>query len=172
MRIDMNEQTKFALDLIKNTQAKSVLNIGYRHDSDDLIQKYCNNNNIEFVVLEIFAQNCENILNIRKLPCIHGDVRNIKNMQIPNFDVIQWLHGPEHIYWDEFLTCRLDIEAKANKAVLYQAPIGEYPQDAMYNNIYEKHLTTLLPRMFEELDYEMFLHDKNGESTFSALRTK
>lgn len=168
----MNEQTKFALDLIQNSNARSVLNIGYRHDSDDNIEKYCRNNNIDFVILEAFEPNCVEIRNHRRLRCINADIRDIKTVLAENFDIIQWLHGPEHLLWEDFLKCRHDIESKASKLVLYQAPIGIYPQEALYDNIYERHLTTLYPNMFAELGYKIVLHDKNGEFTFSAISKK
>jgi len=55
----MNNQTKFVIDQISKSQSKSVLNIGYRYDSDRTIQKFCEQNKIEWNVLEIWKENCD-----------------------------------------------------------------------------------------------------------------
>ena len=169
VNIKMNEQTKLVYDEISKPNINSVLNIGFRHDSDKTIYNYCMSNNKTWTVLEIYEPNCETMKTIG-IDVICGDVRNIKNVLNKNFDAIIWLHGPEHILWNDFLKCRTDIEEKANNIVIYQAPIGKYDQDEMYGNPYEKHVTTLTSNMFAELGYETINHDKNGEFTFSAIR--
>lgn len=167
----MNEQTKFVYDqLIKNDTIKSILNIGFRFDSDKTIMNQCIKNNKSWTILEIFKPNCDDMFK-NGLDVICDDVRNIKNIN-KNFDAIIWLHGPEHILWEEFLNIRHDIESKANKLVIYQAPIGLYEQDEMYGNIYEKHVSSLTSNMFSELGYKTINHDKNGEMTFSAFLNK
>ena len=85
-----------------------------------------------------------------------------------NFDAIIWLHGPEHVEWNDFLSFRKDLEGCANKIIIYQAPEGFYPQEAIYNNVYEKHVQTLTEKMFSELNYETNNFCKFGEATFSA----
>ena len=55
----MNKQTQFVINKISETNSKSVLNIGYRYDSDRTIQKFCESNNIEWNVLEIWEENCK-----------------------------------------------------------------------------------------------------------------
>ena len=168
----MNEQTNFVIELIRKYQTKSVLNVGYRHDSDDTVENFCRLHKINFDIIEIYSENCMNIRKERNLFCYEWDITNIKNLQCPNYDIILWLHGPEHISWDAFLDCRSDIENKANYAVLYQAPIGMYEQGALYGNPYETHVSTLYPEMFENIGYDVFLHNKNGEFTFSAIKKK
>jgi len=164
----MNNQTKFVIDKIKETNSKSVLNIGYRYDSDTTIQKFCENNNIEWSVLEIWKENCDFL--IRNKVCFNiynEDVRNIDKIN-KNFDAIIWLHGPEHVEWNHFLSFRKNIENHADKIIIYQAPEGLYPQEAIYNNIYEKHVQTLNEKMFSELNYKTNNFCKFGEATFSA----
>lgn len=166
----MNEQTKFIIEKIKNNNIKSILNIGFRNDSDKTIMNYCLDNHKSWTILEAWSPNCETMKK-EGLCVINDDVRNIKNLN-HKYDAILWLHGPEHISWDEFLTCKNDIELKANKLVIYQAPIGEYPQDELYGNPYEKHVETLFSSMFSELGYQTIDHNKNGEKTFSAFLEK
>lgn len=165
----MNNQTQFIYDkVIKDIRVKSILNIGYRWDSDPTIMNYAITNNKTWSVLEVFEQNVEDMRkqNIH-VYCLN--VLEIDNIR-ENFDAIIWLHGPEHIVWDQFLNVRGKIEQKSNYITIYQAPIGEYPQDEMYGNIYEKHITTLYPEMFSSLGYETLNHEPYGEKTFSAWK--
>jgi len=168
----MNKQTEFVIKKLSNANIKSVLNIGYRFDSDTTVQKFLESNGKEFYVLEAWKENCDQLIAkkiCKKIYC--GDCREIDEIN-RNFDAIIWLHGPEHIKWDEFLTTRTKIEAKADKLVIYQAPIGSYPQGAIYNNPFECHVETLYPNMFSELGYDISLHNTGGEFTFSAYLEK
>lgn len=168
----MNEQTKFVLDNLLKNNIKTVLNIGYRYDSDKTIQNLLENSGIDFSVLEVYTPNCDHMkINNTCKEIFNIDVREIDKIE-KNFDAIVWLHGPEHIYWKEFLETRKKIELKANTIVIYQAPIGECPQDEIYGNSFEKHVEVLYPEMFKEIGYETYSHDKNGEFTFSAVLRK
>lgn len=163
----MNGQTKFIFEkIINNPNIKSILNIGYRHTSDPTIKNACENKGKKFTVLEVFSENCK-FMRYYGIDVIEMNVLDIKKID-RNFDAIIWLHGPEHISWEDFKVCRKDIESKANHLVIYQAPIGECPQDELYGNIYEKHISTLDSSMFAELGYNTFDHIENGEKTFSA----
>lgn len=163
----MNDQTKFIFDkIILNPEIKTVLNVGYRHTSDPTIKNNLEKLGKTFSVVEVFHENCLFMKQIG-MDVIEMNVLDIKQMN-RTFDAIIWLHGPEHITWDDFLRCRFDIESKANKLIIYQAPIGEYPQDDLYGNPYEKHVSTLYSSMFARLGYKTEDHNKNGEHTFSA----
>ena len=164
----MNNQTRFVLSKIIQTNSKSVLNIGYRHDSDQTIQKFCEINNVDWHVLEIWKENCDFLVKNNICSNIYNeDVKNIKKIN-QQFDCIIWLHGPEHIPFNDFLNIRSDIENCANKIVIYQAPEGYYYQDELYNNPYEKHVQTLNEKMFSDLGYKTNNFCSLGESTFSA----
>lgn len=179
----MNGQTKFVLDKIQEHNAKKILNIGFRDGSDLTIRNFVKNMGGEFHVFEVWEPNC-NILAknnvVDKVIC--GDARSISTlMQKNEYDVVLWLHGPEHITWDDFLNCREQIDSIASKLIIYQAPIGEHPQDELYGNPFEKHITSLEPKMFFDLGYDVVLHDGSktgnyaflsGECTFSAILTK
>ena len=171
----LNGQTKFVIDkVINRDDVKTVLNIGYKYNSDLTIENKCKSLGKTFTVLEVFSFNCEE-LRARDYDIIEMDVRDIKNLD-RTFDAIIWLHGPEHVTWEQFLNIRKDIESKANKIVMYQAPIGHCPQGAEYGNEYEIHLSTLTGEMFKELGYNVLnnLHAENpeyalpSEWTFSA----
>ena len=163
----MNKQTNFVYNkLLNNKNIKSVLNIGYRNDSDPTIKNACQNAGISFTVLEVFPENCR-IMRANGMDVIEMNVLNIRSLE-RKFDAVIWLHGPEHITWEEFMMCRKDIESKANELIIYQAPMGEYPQGELYNNPFEKHVSTLYPEMFEELGYNVEHYSDFGEPTFSA----
>lgn len=163
----MNNQTKLVYDkIIKNENIKTILNIGFRNDSDFTLLNYAYSENKKWKILEIFQPNVDNMVKLG-LDAICMDVLNIDQLE-ENFDAIIWLHGPEHITWDQFLEVRTKIENKSNVITIYQAPVGEYPQDEMYGNIYEKHVSVLHPDLFKNLGYEVHNHTEEGEKTFSA----
>jgi len=170
----MNGQTKFIIEnVVNNPEIKSVLNIGYRESSDPHIMNQIISEGKSWSVLEVFPENCRE-MERKGYDVIEMDVRNIKELD-RKFDAIIWLHGPEHILWEDFNNYRSDVESKARKLVIYQAPIGEYAQGELYENPYEKHISTLYSFMFDELGYNTMNHtheeDKNaviGEKTFSA----
>jgi hypothetical protein len=167
----MNQQTKFVYEkLFLDNNINSVLNIGFRADSDKTIMNECLKRGISWSVLEVYEPNC---IEMKKhnMDVICDDVKNIGNHP-NNYDAIIWLHGPEHLIWEDFLKIRKNIESKATKIVIYQAPIGKYDQEEMYGNIFERHLSTLTSSMFSELGYNVIDHDKNGEYTFSAYLIK
>ena len=162
----MNKQTKFIFDnVVNDPKVFSILNIGYRDESDPTLMINTLGEGKTWTVLEVFHENCETMKK-HGMDVIEMDVRDIKNID-RKFDAIIWLHGPEHIMWEEFLECRTDIENKANHLVVYQAPIGVYPQDALYDNPYEKHVSTLYSSMFSDLGYKTEEYGID-EPTFSA----
>jgi len=166
----MLEQIKFAIQKLDETDSKSLLVIGMRHDSLMDIPNHMKSKGGVCSVLEIWEPNVDN-LRQRKIgdEVFLGDARKINEVIDKKYDAVFWLHGPEHIHWNEFLECREDIEAVANKLVMYQAPIGEYPQGHLHNNPYEEHVSTLTPNMFEELGYHV---QSNLERTFAAYLLK
>lgn len=170
----MNEQTSFVIDkLCNNNSIKTVLNIGFRSNSDRALKSALENRGKVFSVLEAFKQNCIEMQKDGSFSeVICADVRNIGNVLGHKYDAIIWLHGPEHLVWEEFLAVRKDIEDKANRLVIYQAPIGPYPQDDLYGNTYEIHKAVLRAEMFEELGYKTKNHNKGGEFTLSAWLEK
>ena len=165
----MNKQTEFVLSKIKSEKPKRLLNIGFRHDSDQTILNYCNENAISFDVIEIYKPNCEFLKNNRKIANIYNlDVANILTLNI-KWEMIIWLHGPEHITFDKFKEIAPRIESCA-PIVIYQAPEGEYPQGDIYGNIYERHVASLTEKMFKELGYNTNNFLKYGEPAFSARK--
>jgi hypothetical protein len=162
----MLEQIKFVIDKFKELEVKSVLNIGYRHDSDRSIQNYIESIGGEFSVLEVWGDNCRDIFKFVKT-VHHIDVKNIDLIEF-NYDAVIWLHGPEHITWFDFLNINGDIERKAKKIVIYQMPIGEHPQGSLDGNPFEEHISVLNPEMFARYGYDIAIHKNENENTFSA----
>ena len=117
----MNNQTKFVYDrIIKNDKIKSILNIGFRHDSDLTLLNHAYAENKKWKVIEIYKPNVDNMIKLG-IDATCMDVLNIDQLE-ETYDAIIWLHGPEHITWDQFLEVRKKIEAKSNHITIYQAP--------------------------------------------------
>lgn len=163
----MNQQTRFVLKKLELTDCRSILNIGYRHDSDQTILDWASATGRTFDVLEIYTPNCEYLKSNKKISAIYNlGAHQIASLE-KKWDAIIWLHGPEHVKWEEFLNMRSDIESCANDLVIYQAPEGEFPQEDIYGNVYERHVSTLREKMFADLGYKTN-NFGSGEPTFSA----
>ena len=167
----MNNQTQFVYDMvIKNPKINSILNIGYRLDSDPTIMNYAKEAKKKWYVLEIYRPNADELIKNR-ISTYCMDVMDIDKID-KTFDAIVWLHGPEHITWEQFLEVRNKIEEKSKYLTIYQAPIGIYPQGELYNNPFERHITTLYPEMFADLGCKTESYEEYGEKTFSAWALK
>ena len=61
----MNNQTKFVYDrIIKNDKIKSILNIGFRHDSDLTLLNHAYAENKKWKVIEIYKPNVDNMIKL------------------------------------------------------------------------------------------------------------
>jgi hypothetical protein len=75
-------------------------------------------------------------------PLIVGDIRNIdKILEINDFDVICWFHGPEHIEQTEMLDTFNKVFSVVKKGIVFACPWGNYYdyQHALNENEYEIH---------------------------------
>ena len=151
---------------------KRILNIGFRPNSDRTVATWCARHKRELVHLEVFEPNVKWIETTKGIgSVIHGDIRDIEAHCAPkSFDFVLWLHGPEHVSWQEFLALRPALEGVSRHGVIYQAPIGDRPQGNLYGNPYEQHREVLLPTMFEKLHYCVDLHNVGTEYCFSAIK--
>lgn len=160
-------QDKHVFDLLSESNCKSVLNIGYRKGSREEVKNFLISQGGTFSVLEIWEPCIKEISKMSGISEIFNiDVSKIKTLN-RSWDAIIWLHGPEHVKWDDFLKIKGDIESCCQKLIIYQAPIGSYPQGAREGNPYEAHLATLTPEMFEKLGYQT---KYPLEATFSAWK--
>lgn len=163
-----NDQTRFVIKSLEEIKPTRILNVGFRIDSIRIIPDWCRANDCEFEVCEPWLPNVEAME--KEWTCHACPAFEMKNIEHKPYDVILWLHGPEHVLWDDFVANRKDLEALAKQLVIYQAPIGECPQDDIYGNPWERHVQTLRPEMFRDLGYNIVIHDKDGEWTFSAWK--
>lgn len=170
----MNEQTRNVIKVLEefNGQLRRILNIGFRPNSNRAVAEWCHKHKRKLVHLEAHEPNVKWISTTKRIgTAIHGDVRNIEKIFGPHeFDFILWLHGPEHVSWEEFQAVRLPLEARSKHGIMYQAPIGDLPQGNLYGNPFERHHAVLLPIMFEQMHYCVDLHTAGTENTFSAIR--
>jgi hypothetical protein len=139
-------------------EIKSFLNVGF-HGWHDIRAHWwiriCNENNIDWKILEIFKPNIDDTI-AKGCPAnkiIHGNILNTNEYN--NFDCILFWHGPEHIKKDVFIKALPDIEKKANKLIVFGMPLGCEPQDAAYGNPNEIHLSEWYPNEWKNLGYNV-----------------
>jgi hypothetical protein len=84
-----------------------------------------------------------------------GDVTRAHRIFKPNtFDVAVWWHGPEHLYYSDISHALWCLELVTRDWVVLGAPFGYYPQDAVDDNVHERHLSHLLPIDFHKWGYQ------------------
>lgn len=162
-----NTQEAHCFQLLKESNCQSVLNIGFRKGSREQIKDALAEIGCSFSIVEVFEPFYKKIKSVQGVKDLFNiNVKDIKKLGLV-WDGIIWLHGPEHLAWEDFLSVRKEIEDCCNKIVIYQAPIGHCPQGELEGNPYEKHLSTLTPDMFNELGYQT---KYPLETTFSAWK--
>jgi len=105
-------------------------------------------------VLEAWAPNCALL---RKRQDIHeiiqADISELVTKTDRAWDVVLWWHGPEHVESQLLRRTLQDIKKIARYMVVLGCPWGIYPQDSLYSNPYEVHVSHLYPEFFKELGY-------------------
>lgn len=71
------------------------------------------------------------------------------------WDVVMWIHGPEHIEKSELADTLRNIESYTRYLVVLGCPWGVYKQGKSYGNPYEVHRAYLYPEDFLKLRYKV-----------------
>lgn len=139
---------------------KSFLNVGF-HDWQDIRRhwwiKICEENNIEWKILEIFNENVDDAIEkgCPKNKIIRGDILDVEKYDA--VDCLLFWHGPEHIKKDVFLKKLPEIEKKVNKLLIFGMPLGYEPQGMVYGNKHEIHVSEWQPEEWENLGYNTII---------------
>ena len=141
-------------------ELKSFLNVGF-HNWEDIRRHWwiriCEENNIDWKILEVFEGNVNDALN-KGCPAdkiILGNILDVNNY--PTIDCMLFWHGPEHINKEIFIKTLPEIENKVNKLIIFGMPLGFEPQDVVYDNKYEIHLSEWQPSDWELLGYKTII---------------
>lgn len=99
----------------------------------------CGADSIKYI--EVFEGNCRKFAN-REYEVIQCDIRNIDNIiEKGRFDLLLWLHGPEHVTKEDMIVVFGKIWDLTNKGFVVSCPFGNYYGSSMVgDNIYEEHL--------------------------------
>lgn len=144
----------------QNLNLKSFLNVGF-HSWDDIRTHWwiriCEENNIEWKILEIFKENVDDTIHkgCSANKIMLGDILNIE--KYVNVDCLLFWHGPEHVDKKKFLEMLPDIESRVNKIIIFGMPLGYEPQDIVYGNIYEIHVSEWQPEDWKNLGYKVVI---------------
>lgn len=165
--------------LSENHTINSFLNIGF-HDYQSIRKRWwidlCKANGIDWHIVEIFKQNCDNF--IQHAPpedrhrITHGDIKNISQIFDNNFDIVFHFHGPEHLLKDEYIDLLPEIESAANKMIILGCPNGVEEQGAAYGNPFEKHLSFWTEEDFQNLGYNTILVSDKKPGHITAYKFK
>ena len=86
----------------------------------------------------------------------HSDIGNFIPPDNKKYDVIFWWHGPEHVEKERLSGILQRIENFGNNIIILGCPWGKYPIDALNNNPYQAHLTSIYSKTLEDLGYNKF----------------
>lgn len=171
------EREKTVIDvLLKHYELdiNSFLNVGFHSWNDKRTHwwiKFCEFNKIDWKILEIFEPNIISAIKdgcpVNKIQL--GDILNYDSYD--NYDCILFWHGPEHIKKDIFLENLNEIEKKANKIIIFGAPLGHEPQGIVYGNSHEEHISEWISNDFIDLGYQVIeVHDGLRYSHITAYK--
>ena len=116
------------------------------------------------VLIDIFKQNIINFKNEKKnIKYFVADVRNSLNIFSKNsFDLICWQHGPEHLEKQESVNIiENQLKIISKNYILLESPLGEFNQDEMYGNIYEKHLSSWSEEDYQNMKFKTAMGEEN-----------
>lgn len=116
-----------------------------------LLQKWIKQNNYNIQTFN------KNILEIEKY---------ISNQE---YDIIFWDHGPEHVTLENLQIITPKLISTANKALIYACPWGEWPQDAIGSNIFEKHLINVEESTLTNLGLQVYPINKINQGNEGEL---
>jgi len=161
------ERELSVVKILENNQhlkIKSFLNVGFRNWNDLRNHwwiRICEENDIDWKILEIFKENVDDT--IRKgCPAnkiMLGDILDVNKYE--NVDCLLFWHGPEHIDKATFLNMVSKIENKVNKLIIFGMPLGYEPQDIVYGNKHEIHISEWYLDDWKNLGYEIVeVHDR------------
>ncbi|MCU7834982.1 MAG: hypothetical protein KZQ83_06960 [gamma proteobacterium symbiont of Taylorina sp.] len=111
----------------------------------------------KITLVEAFKKNCDYLETLDMIDEIHHlDILELNKSSLINnkFDIVMWIHGPEHVYKKEFEKILPSLEKITNKHLVLMCPWGEYPQGAIYGNSYEIHKQAYYPEDFEKLGFK------------------
>jgi len=141
---------------------KTCLYIGAKPERIELVDMLYGMG-LDIDVLEVFEPNVKALKELNKKwkifrDIFQGDVRDLPEPLLgkgtwPDYDVIIFWHGPEHLNKEEIPGVLKELETGARCFVILGCPWGDFPQDTTDGNIHEAHLCSLTPGFFENLGY-------------------
>jgi len=136
----MSLQHNIVIGKLIDFAPRSVLNIGLRNTSNLDVYRWCETNRILFCTVEIHKPNSEFIRAEHLGFLQEGDVYEIAR-GLPQFDLVLWMHGPEHLTVQHLGETLNALEAAAQKAVIIQMPEVPETTPFLHGNPWERHLS-------------------------------
>ncbi len=143
-------------------KSKSILMVGWRHDSDKTFVEYLLSQEKELTIVEIYEPNIRSIT-YNNVNVVCDDIR--KYTPIKNYDMFLWQHGPEHVSKEE-ATETFNRLNQYFKYMVIETPNGYNHQDEMYGNIYEKHISHWTINDYNELGFNSTLYAGKNHDAF------
>jgi len=110
----------------------------------------------KITVIEAFDKNVNYLKSIDIVDrVVHLDILKLAASKVidEQFDVVMWIHGPEHVVTDDFIKVLPSLEKITRKHLILMCPWGRYEQDAIYGNPYEVHKEAYYPEFFSKLGF-------------------
>lgn len=132
---------------------KSILYIGINQIREEMLHLF-KERDYDITILEAWKPNVDALKS--KYPnIIWGDIRDLEKIKLlPQFDIVIWWHGPEHVKKKELPKILICLRMKAHLYAIIACPWGIYEQDSAFGNPHEEHLSYLYPEFFKKLGWQ------------------
>lgn len=126
---------------------KSALDIGARYRTKHGAGLFAGLQKLgvkDYIILEIFGGYIKD-LKKRGYSVVQGDVRQIQEyFQPESFDIVCWIHGPEHLNTLTEICKSIDkLKELTKRWLILSFPIGEEKQGAVDGNPWQRHRYTV-----------------------------
>lgn len=92
---------------------------------------------------------------------IQGDVRNLKTLNLGQFDVTMFWHGPEHLPHRHIARVAQTLHTSSRVMSIMACPPEFYKQGEAQGNPYEKHISSPDKDFFTELGWHTNIESNN-----------
>lgn len=167
----MSQQHNIVIGKLIDFAPRSVLNIGMRSTSNLDVYRWCAVNRIIFCQIEIHVPNCDFILSEHLGFLQRGDVHE-RFKTLPQFDVVLWMHGPEHLTLQHLGEVLDGLDAVAQKGIVLQMPEREETTPYLHGNPWERHLSYPPREYWSGRGYDFNADAAAEENTATYIKCK
>lgn len=143
------------------SKSKSIVMVGWRHDSDASFVDYMVDNGKELTIIEIYEPNTASVRKEVQIHC--SDILNFEFDR--TYDLLIWQHGPEHVFKEEAYNFIKKVDT-VFKHIVLETPYGYNEQGEMYGNIYETHVSEWTEEDYKNMGFSYVRYAGKNNDAF------